>query len=305
MNAQQRGRARRLRSVAALPVPATRESAETILPGTPRVGELDALLRDVDSLRLTLETDLSLVAAAVAAGRTDTANEILDGDRDSLAAFETSALGHLSELARVPGTRRARWARLPAAPFVAAAAIIGFLVGVVPQGVGTARAPIAVSAQSSLARLTTFAAQGQTGQVRVTSATLHQQISALVSQASTNPEAASQALLLLSYERAAIVQSGDSVALRDVLVASAALTTRIQNALPRGLRSGIPVAPAFAVPEVTPSSKPSSSPSPKPSASASPKPSPSESSAKPSGSPKPSPSQSSPGLVPPTPATNP
>ena len=283
---------RRLRSVRP---PVTDETAASILPGHPRVGALDALLREVDGLRLTLETDLTLAAAAVEAGAPESAVDIIDSDRDSLHTFESRALGHLSDLAAGPVVRRhSRWSRVPAAPFVAAAAIICFLVGVVPSNVTAGPgevAPNSVSAQSSLEQLTTFAAQGETNQVRVTSVTLHDQIARLISQANNDPEAAQQALLMLSYEREAIVSSGDSAELRDVLAAGANLAARIRNALPSRIRNGVPLAPAFVAPTATSSPQASAKPSPTPSPSAKPSPTPSPS-AKASSSPTPSPSES-------------
>lgn len=285
-------------------------------PPGPRVGGLDALLREVDGLRSTLEADLSLVAAAVESGQPDLAIEILDGDCDALHTFEDQALGRLAglaaeptlepalELTVEPGAERrsSLWSRLPAAPFVAAAAIVGLLVGVVPRAVSWPQNDVtttAVSAQSSLEKLTTLAAQGNTSEVRVTAATLHNQISALV-QESKDPRAAQQALLLLSYERLAIEQSGRGAVLHDVLAQAAALASRIRGQLPVELRTVVPAAPpviAPAPPKPSPSptahpkksAKPSPSPTPTPSRSATAKPKPSSS---PSTSPKPSPSPS-------------
>lgn len=294
---------RRLRFVRALepvdvPAPREEETAASILPGSPRVGALDALLREVDDLRLTLETDLTLAAAAVEAGGTSTASEIIEGDLESLHSFEVSAMGHLAELAATTPTRKSRWASLPTAPFVAAAAVIGLLLGVVPHISSSNPSEVSsVSAQSSLQHLTTLAAQGRTSEVRVAALTLHDQISALV-DSSGNAATAQQALLLLSYERNVIVQSGDSAALHDVLLQSAALTAKIRNALPQSLRTNVPPAPAIA-PVVKPepkreTAKPratSTRPAAKPSPTASPKPSPTAS-PKPKPTPSPSPSAS-------------
>src|SRR3954470_10244478 len=58
---------------------------------------LDALLRDVSSLRLTLDTDLTVAAAAADADRMDVAAEIVDFDRAELAAFTELALSRLRE----------------------------------------------------------------------------------------------------------------------------------------------------------------------------------------------------------------
>jgi hypothetical protein len=70
------------------------------VPGSPvpRVAELDALLRDLDDLRLTLSTDLTLAAAALDADAPDVASTVIDSDRASLLAFEQRALRHLERL---------------------------------------------------------------------------------------------------------------------------------------------------------------------------------------------------------------
>jgi hypothetical protein len=235
------------------------ETAASILPGAARVGELDALLREVDGLRLTLETDLTLVAAAVEAGNSAIAVDVVDSSRESLRGFESKALGHLTELASTP--KASRWAKLSAAPFAAAAAIVALLIGVVPNTLDRSGdlSPTAVSAQSSLAKLETLAAQGQTNQVRSTARTLHDQINALVAD-SEDPQAAHHALLLLSYEQLAIVQSGDEAKLRDVLADAHAIATRIRSQLPRELRTVVPRPPAVVVP---PPAKPTTQPAPK------------------------------------------
>ena len=290
---------RRLRSVQ------PHDQAETpasILPGSPRVGALDALLREVDGLRLTLETDLSLAASAVEAGSPGLAMDILESDRTGLARFEDRALGHLASLSAAHPVRRRR-VRVPAVPFVAAAALVGFLVGVVPSTVSSGTDAVQVStvaANSSLDQLKAFAAEGNTDQVRITAFTLHQQLLAVVARAGSDPAAAERALFMLSIERNAIEASGDSVALREILVRSADLAKRIRNALPSALRSGVPAAPALELPRTasptpkptTASSKPTPSPTASPSASPTPSPTPS-----PSGSPKSS-SSAQPGVVP-------
>lgn len=287
----ERGPSRRLRFVRPDSLASPRpETAETILPDVPRVGALDALLREVDDLRLTLETDLTLVAAAVEAGGASTAAEIIDGDLSALHAFEQSALGHLAELSTAPAmgaSRQRNWARVSAAPFVAAAAVVGMLLGVIPNvgGTDSGRSEVSsMAAQSSLNQLTTLAAQGRTSEVRVAAQTLYAQISELMEQSPNNAQTAQQALLLLSYARDAIVQSGDGVALRDVLLQSASLTAKIRNALPASLRTNIPKAPLLL--PVAPSPTPKrESPKPRPTASPSP-------TTKPTTSPKPSPTAS-------------
>jgi hypothetical protein len=281
-----------------------RETAESVLPGLPRVGALDALLREVDSLRLSLETDLTLAAAAVEGGAPQIAVDIIDSERAGLRAFESRALDHLSDLAHPaqdePVTRR-WWTRIPAAPFVAAAAVVGFLVGVVPHtGIATPGQLSAspASASQSLATLTRLAADGQTSQVRDAAATLHSQLMVLIGQAGSDPNAARQGLLLLASERAVITQSGDSQALRDVLAASTSLSNQILNALPANVRTFAPTPPPVVVVVAAPSPSPSTTSSPKPTTKPTTKPT-SKPTTKPttappaSSSPTPSPSSSS------------
>jgi hypothetical protein len=162
---------------------------------------------------------------------------------------------------------------------VAAAAVVGLLLGVVPDRGAPVTQPNAstVAAQSSLQQLTSLAAQGRTSEVRVAALELHDRISALVGRSPDNAVAAQQALLLLSYERNVIVQSGDSAALHDVLVLSAALAAKIRNALPSSLRTHLPTVPAIRVPLPAAAppeqrSKPRPDASPSPSARASERP---------------------------------
>lgn len=247
-------------------VPARRAAAPA---GPPRVEALDALLREVDDLRLTLETDLSLAASAVEAGEHGVAADILGTDRVVLHAFEERALEHLTEL---DSPRRQRvWAQVHAAPIVAAAALVGVLVGVVPQTLGNSADPSGrnVAATDSLERLQELAENGSTDQVRAASAQLHRQLAGVVANAEQDPAAAQTALLLLSYEQSAIERSGDSRALADVLRQSQALAAAIVAALPPGSR---PSGSRLTLDLVEPTSSPA--PKPSPSATASPKPKP-------------------------------
>lgn len=246
---------------------------------SPRVEALDSLLREVDDLRLTLELDLTLAASAVESGHPLVAAEILSDDRDALHRFEERALGHLEEL-DTPAPRKSVWAQAHAAPIVAAAALIGLLAGGAPHVVGPApdQPSQTVAASDSLERLQELAALGDPEQVRAASRELHRQLAGVVANAKTDPAAAQTALLLLTYEQSAIVRSGDSHALADVLRQSQALARAIVAALPASARSAVP-AVVMAAPEPSSSPKPkprpsaSSSPKPRPSASAQPSPS--------------------------------
>jgi len=162
----------------------------------------------------------------------------------------------------------------------------------VPQSVDSTPSQVTASAAAatqSLEELTELAALGQTSEVRDAATTLHSQLMALLAQAGTDPEAARQGLLLLSAERDAIAQSGDSQALGDVLAASTHLTNLILQALPASVRT---TAPKHQVIVVVATTAPPRQPAPKPSSSSSAAP-------KPSSSPTPSSSPSSdPGVLP-------
>lgn len=295
--------------LAPLPYPQAPETAETILPGAPRVASLDALLREVDGLRLTLETDLSLAAAAVESGHLRIAADIIDSDREGVLRFERAALRHLHDLevapveADVTVPLRSR-VRSTLAPILATAAALALAFGFAPQAFNQSPDGVdatTVAAQSRLDQLQGFAAQGNTTQVRATAQALHAQLVDAIANASTDPEGAQQALLMLSYERDAITASGDGAALHDILVQSVALANRIRAALPAQIRKVVPQAPVVVV--VAPSSSPkaSSAPSPKTSASPTPTSSPSpkpSASTKPSSGPSPSPSSSDSGILP-------
>ena len=271
-------------------VPARRDATPA---EPPRVEALDALLRQVDDLRLTLSTDLSLAASAVEAGSPEIAAEILGADQDALHRFEIRALDHLAELETPAARKQSVWAQVHVAPIVAAAALVGLLAGLAPQALGPRNgSQLNVAATDSLQRLQQLAENGDADQVRAASVQLHAQLADVVANAKTDPMAAQTALLLLTYEQSAIVHSSDSGALADVLRQSQALARAIVAAMPAQSRPVATAVPVPAAPKPSPSTKtaakPASSPSPSPATkpSASPKPAPSAS---------PSPSQGSSG----------
>lgn len=256
----------------------------------PRVEALDAFLREVDDLRLTLETDLSLAASAVESGAPELASDILSSDSAELGEFQERALGHLSELHSAETSRRRLRGPVHAGPILVAAALVGVLAGAAPRVLtppSDSGSPQTVAATDSLQRLQELAASGDTEQVRQASLQLHRQLAAVVANAKVDPVAAQTALMLLTFEQSAIVRSGDSKELADVLRQSQALVRAIVAALPPGARSAIPKVAAQppaehqASPKPQPKStpartssspKPQSTPSPKPSPSASPQP---------------------------------
>lgn len=295
MAEQQGRRPRRLR---ALPSVTAVETVESVLPELPRVRALDALLRDVDSLRLTLETDLTVAAAAVESGDVRLASDILDSDRVGLRAFEQRALDHVEDLAAPARRRRLR---VPAAPFVAAAAVAGFLLGVVPHTTPLSSSPDTTNASDSSPadsynRLVSAIRLGEQTQALDAANSLHAQLLAVVAQAKTDPAAALTALQLLNSERHFLASSGSSSpALTQALEASQLLSNQILSALPVSVKTSVSTPPTVApllvaVPTPAPSA---SRAKPRPAATASPRtassPKPSPSAAKPSPAPSSSP----------------
>jgi hypothetical protein len=198
---------------------------------------------------------------------------------------------------------------LPAAPFVAAAAaVIGFLTGVIPGTGSPVTSPKTTnSAMQSYAELAQLASSGASPS-RLTAAAqqFHEDLAPLVAAAGSNPAAAEKAIALLQSERAVIAGQSDSPALQAVLAQADALVLRLRATLPRH-----PLHTVIA-PQVSSGSsgtdRPRSSSSPRPSASASPSPSPKASpspSASPSTSPKPSGSASPDSGLPHAPGTLP
>lgn len=333
MNERQAGSGPRLRraGLRALPTPTDLElyvqDAPPLLDVVddlpePRLADLDALLREVDTLRSTIRRDLTLAATAAEAGADDLAGWLLLGEGGEVRAFEERALAHLAaatatatttaEAPVVPAPRRTS-RMLPAAPLVAAAAaVVGFLTGIVP-GTG---APAVSSPNTSNAALQSYAqlarlASDGASPTRLSAAAVrfHASLAPLVASAGANPAAAEKAIALLQSERAVIAGEADSPVLRAVLAQADALVLRLQATLPRRpARIVLPLPPvahdddkrASTAPKSSASAKPSPSPSvsptPAPSASASPAP---------SGSARPSPSPSDTGPLPHTPGTLP
>jgi hypothetical protein len=270
----------------------------------PRIADLDALLREVDTLRSTMRRDLSLAATAAEAGESDLAGWLLLGEGGEVRAFEERALAHLGALEKLsqpttvlpeevlPAKRRVP-RMLPAAPLVAAAAaVIGFLTGAVPTGgLGVSTPKTTNTAMQSYAQLTQLASDGASpSRISAAAKEFHEALAPLVASAGNNPAAAEKAIALLQSERAVIAGEADSPALRAVLAQADALVRKLQATLPRKtVRPPVVIAPAPPADEPkrqTSSAKPSASAKPSPSASAGEKPSP-------SASPKASPSQSS------------
>jgi hypothetical protein len=279
----------------------------------PRIAELDALLRDVDALRCTMRRDLTLAATAAEAGADDLAGWLLLGEDGEVRAFEQRALAHLDALkgddeptaSDLTDKKQRRVHRMmPAAPLVAAAAaVVGFLSGVVPSTGGAVTSPkTSNAALQSYAQLTELASHGASASsISAAAQRFHADLAPLVADANTNPAAAEKAIALLQTERVLIAGEADSPALRAVLAQADALVVRLRATLPRhSVRVIVPPADmsdqhsrhrSNDAPRSTPAARPAPSPTAAPKATPSaapstkPSPSPSRSSAQPASSP--------------------
>lgn len=280
----------------------------------PRVAALDALLKDVDDLRASVRRDLGLAATAVEAGEDDLVAFLLDRSTDDLRDFEDRADGRLADLADVdapglpvavgaddpgPGSRLRTRRLAPAAPLVAAAAalFVGLSGGVPALSGGATTA--SGSAGRSLASLSDLIEAGATAeQLGAAADQLHDELVPLLPTASSDPQAAQEAIDLLNRETAVLLSSADTdhPEVRQAIADAQALVRMLKRAVNRpSVKAGLPpvkVEQPEPKPEPSPSSAPSSAkPAPKPSSSPSSKPS-STPSSTPSSSPSSAPSSS-------------
>lgn len=283
---------------------------------TPRNADLCALIADIDALRLTLQTDLTLAAAAVDADAPDLAGELVDGDLREVRAFGVRATDRLRTLgsagteaedAGAPALPRRRI--LSAAPLMAAAAaLIGFVAFVPDRGPASATAETTMTSAAlagyELDRLARAGAPDEA--LALAAEELNDELARLIARAASDPLAAQQAMLLLESTTEVLARQGDSGVLRSVMAETQALRARLRDALPvtaqRPLRTIRKSATSIAsVPLVreqpeksreaqqsSPRPAASPKPSPKPSPSASPTPEPTPPAA-PSSSPTPEP----------------
>ena len=307
------------RPVPRLRRPDAASPASFAVPGelTPRVADLSALLGDIDALRLTLQTDLTLAAAALEAGAPGLAGELVDGDLAEVRGFGARAADRLSaltsagtdevEVAIVTTPVRRRRIMSAAPLMAAAAALIGFVAFVPDRGAASSpetRMTSAVAAGYELNRLAEAGAPDEA--LRLAAEELNDKLADLIAQAATDPAAAQQALMLLDATSNVLASQGDSGVLRSVLAETQLLRERLRDALPvvaqrptrkpPVLRKVTPTLAAIPVVESQPeksrdSAAPSSSAKPTESPKPSPKPTPA-SPTPPSDDPSPEPSSS-------------
>ena len=277
--------------------PRRRADAPTSLPfalpaeDAPRVADLSALLADIDALRLTLQTDLSLAAAALEEGAQDLAAELVDGDLFEVRAFAGRAAERLARLEDQPAdelpalvpVRKRRI--LSAAPLMAAAAaLVGFVAFSPSRTTASSPETSLTSAAAAGYELSRLASEGAPDeQLRLAAEELNDELAVLIAQAGEDPAAAQQALMLLEKTTEVLAGQGDSGVLRSVMAETRALRERLREALPvtikrparPAVRPALPLVPRVQEqPEKERSTSSSPAPKSSPKPAASPKPSP-------------------------------
>lgn len=266
---------------------------------------LSAIKGDVERLRLTLASDLSVAAAAVDNSEERIAGDIVDADRREMAEFAERTLQRLGQdRSRKRATTSPRKALVRVGPaLLAAACAAAVLVSSVPSpATRPAVSPISTVTRSLAAfRDAVLQQTGDTSAVMNAAARLRASIASLLLQARDNPATASQLVQVLRTEEdllLAVRPSGTAFLLPEVTQLLAQLS-----------RSAVPAShaaqPVLPTPPPMPGPAPVTAPrAPQPSTSTAKSPYPASSSspgatstAKPSPSPSPSASSTSSGGV--------
>lgn len=217
-----------------------RPSADPVGPD-----DVAGLISELQALRLTMGTDLSLAAGALDADAPEVAAEVIEADRAELAAFRLRAEARLAALSALaapavpapagppPLYRRvARSRLLPAAPVLAAAAVaVAISTGALPApghgGDGFRPQPAASSWQA----FSRAASDRSSTAVLAAARQLHQSVESLIAEAPHNPTAGAQAMLLLQMERAILLQD-QPPGTPQLLAQAQSLVERLTAALP-------------------------------------------------------------------------
>ncbi|MDQ1689656.1 MAG: hypothetical protein QOK42_2631 [Frankiaceae bacterium] len=281
-------------------------------PLEPTPGGVERLLAELADLRLLLDSDLTIAAAALDADAPQMASQVLDDEHERLNSLQARILrGVTPEPARVapapielPQPRSRRLARLPggAAAALAAAAVAAAVLGasMVPSMHSSHPAlasdvATATDSYDAFSRIAT-SKSGDAADVQAAAAALHASLQPLIDAADSSPESAQRALELLQAEQLLLLQSKPAGA-NAILREAHRLVLRLRKQAPSVVPPAATKPLATSSPKSTSSAKPVAKPSPSPTTSPTPshKPSPKPS---PSGSPSSSPSPSSTGIIP-------
>jgi hypothetical protein len=284
-------------------------------PIEPAPAGVERLLAELADLRLLLDSDLTIAAAALDADAPGMASQIIGDEHERLNSLQARILRGVTPrpepavalvAQRLPLARRfANHLPAGATAALAAAAVAAVVLGgasVIPTGHGSrpalaADVANATDSYDAFSRIAT-SKTGVAADVEAAAAALHASLQPLIDAAGSNPESAQRALELLQAEQLLLLQSKPAGA-NAILREAHRLVLRLRSQAP----SVVP--PAATRPLATASPKPAAKTSAKPTTKASPSPSPSASPAtkpspkpKPSTSPSPSPSSSPTGIIP-------
>jgi hypothetical protein len=283
-------------------------------PLEPSPQGVERLLAELADLRLLLDSDLTIAAAAVDADALQLASDVLSDEHERLNSLQARILRGVPPVPRplpaeapepiaaapldlVPVARLSRMARrLPtgAASALAAAAVAAAVLGasIAPHlhsGSPTLAASVdqATDSYDAFHRIATTRS-GDAADVQAAAAALHASLQPLIDAAGTSPESAQRALELLQAEQLLLMQSRPAGAMA-ILREARRLVLKLRSAAP----SVVPPAATKPLPTTspapTPTTKPTKKATPSPTASPTPSPTPTR---KATPSPTPSPSSS-------------
>lgn len=176
--------------------------------------DVQDLLREVADLRLALETDLTIAAAALDVGSAKIAGEILTGERRQLAVLRTRLQATRKRAAGGPGRTGTYRLRLPVVALVAlAAALLGAAGATVAarhttHPTTTSSNQMALSAAQRYVALALAADRRQPPEIAAAADALQRSLRELLADASHHPAQAQAAWQLLRGERSLLRHDG-------------------------------------------------------------------------------------------------
>jgi hypothetical protein len=220
------------------------------------------LLRDLDQLRRTLETDLTLAAAAVEEGSLELAVDVLDHDRAVLDTFSQRAGQHLRPRTRSRARRILTTSAGPIGLSAAAAALVAMAILGPGSGGGTPSTAEALTTRNTIA-LTALAQPYQAlvelsaddaedHQVRAAASRLDAGVRKAQPQFKADPVAATAVLSILQAEHQVLTARDNGGSMAQEIARNVELTRQVAASVPEGT-----VVPPAVLPTATPTPAPS------------------------------------------------
>jgi hypothetical protein len=223
----------------------------------PRVASLHDLMRDIGALRRSLETELTLTAAALEHDELVVADEMLGGSLQGLADFEGRGLAHLGTVPALPASitfvgpaprvgRRLR-AVAVAASFAALALVLqaapastnlSVSASAPPEDLVVRAATIDLNAAlAAFGRLYQSGAAPAVTQISAASAHLASEVKKMSVAQRTDIATATQAITALRTERALLTASNSDGRLNALITKNEALTEELTRTLNETLQA--------------------------------------------------------------------